>query len=116
MDESYMKLWDRKSVMALVNKSLLASAGEDVRLWSMPNLDLVSVKNGTNANVVSCNCSGNGNYFIGSLKFIMLILISTFLLYSQSNFWLTKFGRQTRNKLLKNIYVEMEIVFPTCGD
>ena len=39
---------------------LLASAGEDVRLWETPDLTLHSVKNGTNANVTYCSCSGNG--------------------------------------------------------
>jgi len=39
---------------------LLASAGEDVRLWQMPDLTLSGVRNGTNANVVACNCSANG--------------------------------------------------------
>ncbi|XP_047122734.1 protein NEDD1 isoform X1 [Hydra vulgaris] len=39
---------------------LLATAGEDLRLWAMPTLNLHSVKNGTNANLTSCSCSPNG--------------------------------------------------------
>jgi len=40
--------------------SLLATAGEDIRLWTLPELTLNSVKNGTNANVLHCACSPNG--------------------------------------------------------
>lgn len=39
---------------------LVASAGEDVRLWKTPELNLHAVKNGANANVVHCCCSSNG--------------------------------------------------------
>ena len=37
---------------------LLATAGEDVRLWTMPELNLHSVKN--DGNVTCCTCSANG--------------------------------------------------------
>lgn len=39
---------------------LLATAGDDLRLWAMPTLNLHSVKNETNANLTSCSCSPNG--------------------------------------------------------
>lgn len=42
--------------------SLLATAGEDVRIWKLPDINIQSVKNGTNSNVLHCSCSPNGQY------------------------------------------------------
>lgn len=40
---------------------LLATAGEDVRLWTMPDLTLQSVRNTTSGHVNYCTCSNNGH-------------------------------------------------------
>lgn len=52
---------------------LVASAGEDVRLWKTPELNLHAVKNGANANVVHCCCSSNGK----KLKFWNVCLLES---------------------------------------
>ena len=39
---------------------LLATAGEDVRLWTMPDLNLHSVKSTSSNSVNYCSCSNNG--------------------------------------------------------
>ena len=39
---------------------LLATAGEDVRLWTMPDLNLQQVKSSSTTAINHCVCSGNG--------------------------------------------------------
>lgn len=46
--------------MIMASELLLASAGEDVRLWAMPDLNLHSVKNVPGNSVKYCTCSNNG--------------------------------------------------------